>query len=62
MYKQLASVMHSVSDFASRPTFAGSLGISGIMLSLPPVLMFLLAKVIVPSESMLVVIATGRKQ
>lgn len=62
MYKQLLTITHSVPDFASRPALAGSLGISGIMLSFPPILIFLLAKVILPAESMLAVIAAGRKQ
>lgn len=62
MYQQLVATMHSIPDFSNRMALSGSLGISGLMLSLPPVLIFIAAKVLLPLESMLAVIAAGRKQ
>ena len=62
MCKELITEVRSIEDYASRYALAGNLGVSGLMLSLPSILMFLLAKVCLPAEAMLAVIAGGAKQ
>jgi ABC-type polysaccharide transport system permease subunit len=61
MYNQLAAAMQAIQDYETRLAFTGALGVSGLILSLPPLLAFLLAKILLPAEAMLAAIAGGKK-